>query len=132
MNLLSESLTARIKEQVKDQLPQILPKEVSNFASPVIEKLIKESHDEVTLAKVSSQPQSTYEDASTLTEFNVAEKTRIKINTLPLDQTEEEPVFEVANSDMPHDQEGNMGYNKDEPRKETTSRRDWFKKPTPP
>ncbi|GJW40236.1 hypothetical protein Tco_0066081 [Tanacetum coccineum] len=29
MNFLSESLTARIKEQVKDQLPQILPKEVS-------------------------------------------------------------------------------------------------------
>ncbi|GKA07296.1 hypothetical protein Tco_0686520 [Tanacetum coccineum] len=47
-----ESLTARIKEQVKDQLPQILPKEVSNFASPVIEKLIKESHNEVTLANI--------------------------------------------------------------------------------
>ncbi|GJR12956.1 hypothetical protein Tco_0795608 [Tanacetum coccineum] len=44
----------------------------------------------------------------------------------------EEPVFEVADSDMPHDQEGNMGDNEDEPRKETASRRDWFKKPTPP
>ncbi|GKE10389.1 hypothetical protein Tco_1413940 [Tanacetum coccineum] len=71
MNFLSESLTARIKEQVKDQLPQILPKEVSNFAPPVIEKLIKESRDEVTLARVSSQPQSTYEAASTLTEFEL-------------------------------------------------------------
>ncbi|GJY62304.1 hypothetical protein Tco_0462961 [Tanacetum coccineum] len=71
MNFLSESLTARIKEQVKDQLPQILPQEVSNFAPPVIEKLIKESRDEVTLAKVSSQPQSTYEAASTLTEFEL-------------------------------------------------------------
>ncbi|GKD90977.1 hypothetical protein Tco_1366484, partial [Tanacetum coccineum] len=47
-NFLSESLTARIKEQ-----------------------LIKESSDEVTLAKVSSQPQSTYEAASTLTEFEL-------------------------------------------------------------
>ncbi|GJZ36275.1 hypothetical protein Tco_0582092 [Tanacetum coccineum] len=71
MNFLSESLTARIKEQVKDQLPQILPQEVSNFAPPVIEKLIKESRDEVTLAKVSSQPQSTYEAAFTLTEFEL-------------------------------------------------------------
>ncbi|GJY35558.1 hypothetical protein Tco_0420936 [Tanacetum coccineum] len=44
----------------------------------------------------------------------------------------EEPVFEVANSDMPHDQEGNLGDNEDEPRNKTTSRRDWFKKPTPP
>ncbi|GJS21120.1 hypothetical protein Tco_0449752 [Tanacetum coccineum] len=56
MNFLSKSLTARIKEQVKDQLPQILPHEVSNFAPPVLEKLIKESRDKVTLAKVSSQP----------------------------------------------------------------------------
>nr|GEX05748.1 hypothetical protein [Tanacetum cinerariifolium] len=44
----------------------------------------------------------------------------------------EELVFEIANSDMPQDQEGILGDNKDEPRKETTSRRDWFKKPTPP
>ncbi|GKA97331.1 hypothetical protein Tco_0825225 [Tanacetum coccineum] len=71
INFLSESLTTRIKEQVKDQLHQILPKEVSNFAPPVIEALIKESRDEVTLAKVSSQPHSTYEAASTLTEFEL-------------------------------------------------------------
>ncbi|GKE14522.1 hypothetical protein Tco_1422099, partial [Tanacetum coccineum] len=71
MKFLSESLTARIKEQVKDQLPQILPQEVSNFASPVIEKLIKESRDEVTLVKASYQLQSTYEAASTLTEFEL-------------------------------------------------------------
>ncbi|GKC43656.1 hypothetical protein Tco_1061378 [Tanacetum coccineum] len=35
MNFISESLTARIKEQVKDQLLQILPKEMSNFAPPL-------------------------------------------------------------------------------------------------
>ncbi|GKF54408.1 hypothetical protein Tco_0161318, partial [Tanacetum coccineum] len=44
----------------------------------------------------------------------------------------EEPVFEVADSDMPHDKEGNMGDNKVEPRKEIASKHDWFKKPTPP
>ncbi|GJX76862.1 hypothetical protein Tco_0323673 [Tanacetum coccineum] len=71
MNFLSESLTTRIKEQVKDQLPQILPKEVSNFASPVIETLIRESRDDVNLERVSSQQQSTYEAASTLTEFEL-------------------------------------------------------------
>ncbi|GKE45494.1 hypothetical protein Tco_1472778, partial [Tanacetum coccineum] len=43
----------------------------------------------------------------------------------------EEPMFKVADSDIPHDQEGNLGDNEDEPRKETTSRSDWFKKPTP-
>ncbi|GKC89128.1 putative ribonuclease H-like domain-containing protein [Tanacetum coccineum] len=45
---------------------------------------------------------------------------------------QEEPVFEVADSDMPQDQEGNLGDNEDEPRNETAFRRDWFKKPTPP
>ncbi|GKF41553.1 hypothetical protein Tco_0124895, partial [Tanacetum coccineum] len=42
--LHTKSLTPRIKEQVKDQLPQILPQEVSNFAPPVIETMIRESH----------------------------------------------------------------------------------------
>ncbi|GKC53517.1 hypothetical protein Tco_1076262 [Tanacetum coccineum] len=186
MNFLSESLTARIKEQVKDQLPQILPKEVSNFAPPMIEKLIKESLDEVTLAKVSSQPQSTYEVASTLIEFelkkilldkieksdrkdkdndedpSVGSDQGLKERKLSKDAEPttgpkkkystsssskgtksqskssgksvqlEEPVFEVADSDIPQDQEGNLGDNEDEPRNETASRRDWFKKPTPP
>ncbi|GJX05321.1 hypothetical protein Tco_0191237 [Tanacetum coccineum] len=31
---------------------------------------------------------------------------------------------------MPQDQEGDMGNNEDEPKKKTTSRSDWFKKPT--
>ncbi|GKD95891.1 hypothetical protein Tco_1379788 [Tanacetum coccineum] len=223
MKFLSESLTTRIKEQVKDQLPHILPKEVSNFAPPVIEELIKESHDEVTLAKVSSQPHSTYEAASTLTEFELKKilldkmeqsesyltapehrdcydglkksyalgkeiffsydvyslkrgrkdkdkdedpsvgsdrglkKRKLSKDVEPTTELKkkdstsgsskgtmsqlkssgksvqsEEPVFEVADSDMPHDQERNMGDNEDEPRKETASRRDWFKKPTPP
>ncbi|GJR88223.1 hypothetical protein Tco_0212234 [Tanacetum coccineum] len=223
MKFLSESLMTRIKEQVKDQLPQILPKEVSNFAPPVIEKLIKESRDEVTLAKVSSQPHSTYEAASTLTEFELKkilidkmEKSEsylaapehrdcydslkksydldkdfffsydvysLKRGRKDKDKDEdpsagsdrglkkrktskdaepttglknkdsaassskgtksqpkpsgksvqsEEPVFVVADSDMPQDQEGNPGDNDDEPRKEDASRHDWFKKPTPP
>ncbi|GKC10503.1 hypothetical protein Tco_1007285 [Tanacetum coccineum] len=200
MNFLSESLTARIKEQVRDQLPQILPQEVSTFAPPVIEKMIEESRNEVILAKVSSQPPSSYEAAATLTEFELKkiliekmEKSKLyltapqhrecydglkksyelgmdyfssydvyslkrshqdkgKDEDLRLDQTEDstsgssktqpkssrksvqsvEPVFEVADSDMPQDQEGNRGDDKDEPRKETTSRHDWFKKPAPP
>ncbi|GJT37522.1 hypothetical protein Tco_0937387 [Tanacetum coccineum] len=184
MNFLSESFTARIKEQVKDQLPQILPQEVSNFAPLVIKKLFHETRDEVTLAKASSQLQSTYEAASTLTEFELKkilldkmEKSKsyltapkhrecydglkkyyaldqdffysydvytLKCGRKDKDKDEdpfagsdrglkrrktskdfvqsEEPVFEVADSDMPQDQEGDMGDNEDEPRKETASR----------
>ncbi|GJT43053.1 hypothetical protein Tco_0951768 [Tanacetum coccineum] len=179
MKFLSKPLTTRIKDQVKDQLPQILPKQVSNFAPLVIEELIKKSRDEVTLAKVSSQIHSTYEAASTLTEFELkkilldkmekgesylaAPEHRDCYDSLKNKDAEpttgpkkkdstsgsskgtksqskssrksvqlEEPVFEVADSDMPQDQEGNMGDNEDEPRKETAFRQDWFKKPTPP
>ncbi|GJX84204.1 hypothetical protein Tco_0334978 [Tanacetum coccineum] len=64
MNFLSESLKARIKEQVKDHLAQILPQEVSNFTPPVIEKLIKESRDEVTLAKSGRKDKDKDEDPS--------------------------------------------------------------------
>ncbi|GJZ24299.1 hypothetical protein Tco_0561758 [Tanacetum coccineum] len=220
---LHKSLTTRIKEQVKDHLPQILPQEVSNFAPPVINKLIKESRDEVTLVNASSQPQSTYEADSTLTEFELKkilldkmEKSEsymtapehqnyydglkktyaidkdffysydvysLKFSRKDKDKDEdpfagsdrglkkrklskdaepttepkkkdstsdsskgtksqpkssgksvqsEDIVFEVADSYLPQDQERNLGDNEDKPRNETTSRRDWFKKPTPP
>ncbi|GJV19127.1 hypothetical protein Tco_1368147 [Tanacetum coccineum] len=71
MSYLSASITARITEQVKIQLPQILPKEVSNFAPPVIKSMVTESLEHAVLAKESSQPQSTYEAAASLTEFEL-------------------------------------------------------------
>ncbi|GJU61647.1 hypothetical protein Tco_1243482 [Tanacetum coccineum] len=67
MSFLSASITARITEQVKNQLPQILPKEVSNFAPPVIQSTVIKSLKHAVVAKESSQPKSTYEAASSLT-----------------------------------------------------------------
>nr|GFB42138.1 hypothetical protein [Tanacetum cinerariifolium] len=143
-------------------MPQILLEEVSNFAPPMIEKMIKESLNKVNLAKVSSQPQSTYEAAATLTEFELtkilidkmnksesfltapehreSEKTRIKMKALLLDDTEglrrtrqaktknvqsEVPEFEVADTNMPQDQGGNLSNDDDEPKKESASKYDW-------
>nr|GFA13656.1 hypothetical protein [Tanacetum cinerariifolium] len=56
MNFLSTSITTRITEQVKNQLPQILPKEVSTFALLVIQSMVTESLKQAVLAKESSQP----------------------------------------------------------------------------
>ncbi|GKD62176.1 hypothetical protein Tco_1299685 [Tanacetum coccineum] len=67
MSYLSASITARITEQVKNQLPQILPKEVSNFAPPVIQSMVTELLEHAVLAKESLHPKSTYEAASSLT-----------------------------------------------------------------
>nr|GEU48440.1 hypothetical protein [Tanacetum cinerariifolium] len=69
MNFLSTSITARITEQVKNQLPQIMPKEVFNFAPRVIQSMVTESLEQAVLDKESSQPQYSYEAATTLTEF---------------------------------------------------------------
>nr|GEW57091.1 hypothetical protein [Tanacetum cinerariifolium] len=66
---------------ITNQLPQILPDEVSNFALPVIEKMIQELLDQVNLAKASSQPQSTYEAAATLTEFELKKILIDKMNS---------------------------------------------------
>ncbi|GKF37398.1 hypothetical protein Tco_0114156, partial [Tanacetum coccineum] len=71
MTFLSASITAKFTKQVKTQLPQVLPKEVSNFSPPVIQKMVEESLKEYILVKESSQPQSTYEAAAILTEFEL-------------------------------------------------------------
>ncbi|GKE22782.1 hypothetical protein Tco_1434294 [Tanacetum coccineum] len=44
----------------------------------------------------------------------------------------EEPEFEVADSDMPQDQEENLGNDDEEPKEKVASKRDWFTKPTKP
>ncbi|GJY19320.1 hypothetical protein Tco_0390811 [Tanacetum coccineum] len=68
IDLDEKSIKDIIKDEVKSQLPQILPKEVSNFATPVIQSAINESLKNVILAKSSSQPKSTYEAAASLTD----------------------------------------------------------------
>nr|GEW60089.1 hypothetical protein [Tanacetum cinerariifolium] len=55
---------------ISDSSP-ILPKEVSNFAPIVIQSMVTESLKQEVLAKESSQPQSSYEAAATLTEFEL-------------------------------------------------------------
>nr|GEU46800.1 ribonuclease H-like domain-containing protein [Tanacetum cinerariifolium] len=119
MNFLSASLIDRIIKQVRNQLPQILPEEVSNFAPPMIKKMIQESLNQVILAKESSQPQSTYEAATTLTEFELKKILINKINS----------KFEVGDTDTPQGQE-NQGNDNVEPRTESASRHDWFTKPS--
>ncbi|GJS29751.1 hypothetical protein Tco_0490371 [Tanacetum coccineum] len=191
-----ESLTARIKEQVKDQLPQILPKEVSNFASPSASTLIEFELKKILLDKIEKsesyltapEHQDCYdglkksyaldknffycydvyslkhgrkdkdknEDPSAGSDRGL-KKRKLSKDAEPTTGTKkkdsmsgsskgtksqpkssrksvqsEELVFEVTDSDMLHDQEGNLGDNEDEPRNETASRCDWFKKPTPP
>ncbi|GKE59737.1 hypothetical protein Tco_1510104, partial [Tanacetum coccineum] len=61
-----QSYTTEFKKKA-----QILPKEVSDFATPMIQNTITESLDNVVLAKSSSQPTSKYEATASLTEFEL-------------------------------------------------------------
>ncbi|GJR27892.1 hypothetical protein Tco_1104124 [Tanacetum coccineum] len=71
INIIKKSVKEIIKDEVKSQLPYILPKEISDFATPVIQSTINESLENVVLAKSSSQPQSLYEAAASLIEFEL-------------------------------------------------------------
>ncbi|GKB55980.1 hypothetical protein Tco_0912166, partial [Tanacetum coccineum] len=62
---------------------------VSDFATPVIEKTVTESQEDVVLAKSSSQPTSTYAAAASLSEFKLAK--------ILMDKMEENKSFLIAN-----------------------------------
>nr|GEU61295.1 hypothetical protein [Tanacetum cinerariifolium] len=49
----------------------ILPKEISDYTTLVIQSSIIESLENIALAKSSSQPKSTYKEAASLTEFKL-------------------------------------------------------------
>ncbi|GKC84784.1 hypothetical protein Tco_1140501 [Tanacetum coccineum] len=71
IDLVEKSVKDIIKDEVKSQLPQILRKEVSDYATSVIQSTITESLENVILAKSSSQPKSTYVAATSLTKFKL-------------------------------------------------------------
>ncbi|GJZ08100.1 hypothetical protein Tco_0542383 [Tanacetum coccineum] len=90
--------------------------------------MVEESLNEVTLAKLSRKDKDVDKGPSTGSDRGLKKRKTSK----DAEPNTEEPAFKVTDSDMPHDQEENLGDNNDEPRKETPSRSDWFKKPTPP
>ncbi|GJZ78042.1 hypothetical protein Tco_0642714 [Tanacetum coccineum] len=73
--------------------------------------MVQESLEDVVLAKESSQPQSSYEAAATLTEF--------KLKKILIDKIDK-------------NQEENLGKEDEEPKEKFASKRDWFTKSTQP
>nr|GEW73958.1 hypothetical protein [Tanacetum cinerariifolium] len=63
IDVIKKSVKDIIKDEVRSQFPQILPKEVLDFTTPVIQNTITKSLENIFLAKSSSQPKSTYEAA---------------------------------------------------------------------
>nr|GEY56856.1 hypothetical protein [Tanacetum cinerariifolium] len=137
MNFLSTSITARITEQVKNQLPQILLKEVSDFAPPRSRK--DKDKDPSTGLNRGLKKGKTSKDAEpakgpkakeSQSGSSKGDKSQSKSSGKYVQS--EEPGFEVVDSDMPQDQEENPGNDDEEPKEKVTSKRDWFTKPTQP
>ncbi|GJX68269.1 hypothetical protein Tco_0303996 [Tanacetum coccineum] len=63
IGLIENSIKDIINDEVKSQLPQIPPKEVSDYATLMIQSTITKSLKNVMLAKSASQPQSTHKAA---------------------------------------------------------------------
>ncbi|GJX14232.1 hypothetical protein Tco_0205990 [Tanacetum coccineum] len=131
MNFLSASITARITKQVKNQLPQILPKEVSNFAPPVIQSMVKKSLEQAK-RKTSKDAEPTKGPKAKESQSGSSKRTKSKPKSSRKSVQSEEPEFKAADSDMPHDQEKNLGNDDVEPKEKVASKRDWITKPTQP
>nr|GEV98348.1 hypothetical protein [Tanacetum cinerariifolium] len=85
IDLIDTSMRSIIKEEVKAQLPRILPKAVSDFATPVIERSVIESLEATVLTKSSSQPKSNYDVAASLSKF--------KLTKILMDKMEENKSY---------------------------------------
>nr|GEU54665.1 hypothetical protein [Tanacetum cinerariifolium] len=77
-----------IKEEVNDQVPQILPKSILDVVTLVIEKNIIESLEAVVLTRSLSQPQTSYEAAATLFEFELMK--------ILIDKIEKNKSFDIS------------------------------------
>nr|GEU68295.1 retrovirus-related Pol polyprotein from transposon TNT 1-94 [Tanacetum cinerariifolium] len=88
IELVDSTVRIIIKEEVNAQLPHILPQTISDVVTLVIDKNVNKSLELVVLTRSLSQPQSSYEAAATLFEF---ELTKILI-----DKMEKNKSFDVA------------------------------------
>ncbi|GJX31232.1 putative reverse transcriptase domain-containing protein [Tanacetum coccineum] len=79
IKIIDKSVKEMVKNKVKSQLNKTLPKQIADFATPVIQSIVDASIEDAVLAKSSSQTQSTYAAAASLTEF---ELTKILIDKM--------------------------------------------------
>nr|GEU95975.1 hypothetical protein [Tanacetum cinerariifolium] len=143
INFLLASITARITEKVKNQLPQILPKEVSKFAPPdaatltefELKKILINKMDKSESYLAAPKHRECYEGLKKYYDLDktffstYGDKSKSKSSRKSVQS--EDPEFEVADSDMPHGQEENLN-NDDEPKEKVTTKHDWFTKPSQP
>ncbi|GKA94617.1 hypothetical protein Tco_0816655 [Tanacetum coccineum] len=142
IQLHNAELRTIIREEVKTQLPNILPKAVLDFATLVIERNVTKSLEADVLARSSSQPKSTYEADASLSEY---ELTKILLDNmeeskshLRADYKKElyDALVKYYNTDKDlfntYGEEFDTGNNDEQPKDEAAPKNNWFKKPERP
>ncbi|GJV76978.1 hypothetical protein Tco_1508562 [Tanacetum coccineum] len=122
IDLVEKYVKEIIKDEVKNQLLEILPKEVSDYATHVIQSSITESLKNIILAKSSSQPKSTYKAAASLTDSSKGSKSKSKSSGKSAQA--EELVFESVNIKMPLNQGEELWNTDNQPNVEAASKDD--------
>nr|GEV60991.1 hypothetical protein [Tanacetum cinerariifolium] len=129
-----------IREEVKTQLPKILPKAVLAFATPVIERNVTKLLEAAVLTRSSSQPKSTYEAAASLFEFELTKilLDKMEQNKSHLRADHKKKLYDAlvesynTNKDLFNTYEFNTCNNDEQPADKEVTKADWFKKPERP
>ncbi|GJZ42726.1 hypothetical protein Tco_0589981, partial [Tanacetum coccineum] len=141
IDIIKKLVKEIIKDEVKSQLTQILPKEISDFATPMIQTTINESLNNQVEGPPAGSDQGlkkrkTRKDAepsrgfkSTESKSSSSKGSKSQSKSFGKSAQAEEPMFEIADTEMTQDQGDNMGNTKDQPNVEEASKHDWFKKP---
>nr|GEW43365.1 hypothetical protein [Tanacetum cinerariifolium] len=126
MNFLSASITARITKrfQRRSLLNQNLHMRVEK--SNDLDKTIFSTYGKVYSLKTIRKEKD--EDPSAGSDRRLKKRKTRKDAEL----VKEEPEFEVADSDMPQDQEEYLGNDDEKPKEKVESKHDWFTKPIQP
>nr|GEU44932.1 hypothetical protein [Tanacetum cinerariifolium] len=122
--------------QVKNQLPRILPKEVSKFAPPIIQNKDEGpstgSDRGLKKRKTSKDAKPTKGPKAKELQSGSSKGDKSQSKSFGKSVQSEEPEFEVADSDMPKDQEENPRKDNEEPKEKVATKHDWFTKPSQP
>ncbi|GJR26846.1 hypothetical protein Tco_1103078 [Tanacetum coccineum] len=97
-----------------------------------LDKSLFSTYDKVNALKRSRKDKDKDEDPSAGSDRGLKKRKTskdIEPTKCPKLNNQKEPEFEVANSDMPQDQEENQGNDDEEPKRKVASKRDWFTKP---
>ncbi|GJX13844.1 hypothetical protein Tco_0205602 [Tanacetum coccineum] len=137
IDIIKKSVKEIIKDEVKSKLPQILPKEISDFATPVIQSTINKSFenldkdlfnscDKLYSLKRGHEDKDKDKDPLAGSEQGL-KKMKTSKDAEPSSGKSaqaEKPVFKTADTEMPQDQGDDMRNTDDQPNVEEASKHD--------